>query len=193
MSNTFEDMTNAQLKEACEDFGLEVKAKNPAKPNKTEYLEALTAFKATQDATHGVEESDEDEVEDTAPKTDTPKRKPQSPAALMKLDLMKKDRVIIHDQQDTQTKDEMISVSWGNRLLGGQTDWIDLSGEPQYVRRGALGNLRDASMFIQTPKDGGGVHTVRKKRFIIVETDGLTLEAFEELKAQQKMRNSKLA
>ena len=82
MSNIFEDMTNTELKEACEDFGLSVAAKNPAKPNKTEYLEALNAFKAVQDATHGVEE---EEIE--VKKVKAPTRKQQSASQLMKLEL----------------------------------------------------------------------------------------------------------
>ena len=193
MSTNFEDMTNAELKEACGDFGLEVKAKNPAKPNKGEYLEALNAFKEAQDAVHGDKNAEKAKAAEAAPVTDGSKRKPQTKSELMKLDLFRKDRVIIHDQRDTQTKDAMISVGWGNRMVGGQLDWIDLSGEPQYVRRGALGNLKEATMTIQTPKGDNGVSKVVKKRFIVVDVEDLTPEEFEDLKAQQKMRNSKLA
>lgn len=194
MSNPFEDMTNPELKEACEDFGLTVEAKNPAKPNKTEYLVALNAFKAKQDALHGVDADAEPEKTEKVEKvTDGSKRKPQSKARLMKLDLYKKDRVIIHDNQESQTKDEMISVSWGNRLIGRQTDWVDLSGEPQYVRRGALNNLKEATMISHVAKPQGGASQVRKKRFIVVEVEVHTDQEFADLRAQQKMRNSKLA
>ena len=58
MSTPFEEMTNAELKEACEDFGLEVKANNPAKPNKGEYVAALNEFKAAQDALHADKETE---------------------------------------------------------------------------------------------------------------------------------------
>ncbi len=193
MSNPFETMTNAELKEACEDFGLTVSARNPAKPNKTEYLEALNAFKAKQDEIHGIDP--EAPVETVDEVTDGSKRKPQSKSKLMKLDLLKKDRVIIRDMQESQTKDEMISVSWGNRLIGRQTDWVDLSGEPQYVRRGALNNLREANMVIHAQKSGGGggASQIGKKRFVVVEVDSLSEAEFAELQAQQKMRNSKLA
>ena len=191
MSTVFEDMTNKELKEACEDFGLDVVAKNPAKPNKTEYLEALNAFKAKQDELHGVDP--DAVVEKVEAVTDGSTRKPQSKSKLMKLDLFKKDRVVIHDNQESQTKDEMISVSWGNRLLGRQTDWVDLSGEPQYVRRGALNNLKEATMVSHAPKPGGGATQVRKKRFIVVNVEVHSDQEFADLKAQQKMRNSKLA
>ena len=191
MSTPFEEMTNAELKEACEDFGLKVAAKNPAKPNKTEYLEALNAFKAEQDKLHGRDREEEAKAEEEAPKG--PKKKVQSPAQLQKLDLMRKERVIVRDMQESQTKDELISVSWGNRLLGRQTDWVDLSGEPQYVRRGAIQNLKDATMTVHVPKPNGGVSMERKKRFVVVEVEPLTEKELEELAAQQKMRNSKLA
>jgi len=193
MSTIFEDMTNAELKEACEDFGLKVTAKNPAKPNKTEYLEALNSFKAAQDAIHKDKIEEKKEAAEAAPVTDGSKRKPQSKSQLMKLDLFKKDRVIVRDMQESQTKDEMISVSWGNRLIGRQTDWVDLSGEPQYVRRGAIGNLKEATMVVHNKRPGGGVNMIRKTRFVVVEVSPLDEKEMEELKAQQKMRNSKLA
>ena len=196
MSTPFEEMTNAQLKEACDDFGLVVKAKNPAKPNKTEFLEALNDFKAKQDKIHGIDREAEDAAakeagsEANAP---TPKRRPKTQAQLMKLDVMKKDRVIVRDMQESQTKDELISVNWGNRLIGRHTDFVDLSGEPQYVRRGALYNLRAATMTIQQPKKGGGVEMARKPRFVVVDVEPLTEEELAKLAAQQAMRNSKQA
>ena len=194
MSTPFEDMTNAELKEACEDFGLEVKAKNPAKPNKTEYLEALNTFKAKQDGIHGNEEVTEEEPEvKTVAKDPKSKRKEQSPSQLVKLELMRKQRVLIRDMQEAQTKDEMISVSWGNRMVGRQTEWVDLSGAPQYVRVGAINNLKEASMVVHEQKPGGGVNMVRKKRFVVVDVEAMTEEELAELASQQKMRNSKIA
>ena len=193
MNTQFEEMTNAQLKEACEDFGLEVKAKNPAKPNKAEYLEALNTFKAKQDAIHAERKAEKDKVNKAEPVTDGSKRKPQTKAQLMKLDLFRKERVIVRDMQESQTKDELISVSWGNRLIGRQTDWVDLSGEPQYVRRGAINNLKEATMVAHNRKPNGGVEMVRKNRFVVVDVEPLTQKELEELAAVQKMRNSKMA
>lgn len=198
MNNPFENMTNAQLKEACEEFGLEVIANNPGKPNKAEYLKALADFKAEQDLIHGKDPLEDNEEEDEEPavavsKATSPKRKPQSQAQLIKLDAMKKDRVIVRDMQESQTKDELISVNWGNRIIGRHTDWVDLSGEPQYVRRGALYNLRDATMSVQQPKKGGGVEMVTKKRFVVVDVPPMTDEELKQLAAVQAMRNSKQA
>jgi len=192
METPFEDMTNAELKAACEDFGLEVKAKNPAKPNKTEYLTAINEFKEKQNNTHAEKNAEKAKLAEAAPVTDGSKRKPQSKSQLVKLDLFRKERVIVRDMQESQTKDELISVSWGNRLTGGQTDWVDLGGEPQYVRRGALNNLREATMMIQTPKAKGGVEMTRKKRFVIVDVDPMTEEELAALKAVQEVRNSKV-
>ncbi len=189
----FEEMTNVQLKEVCEDFGLEVKAKNPAKPNKAEYLEVLNEFKAQQDMIHGDRNKERASLKVAAPVTDGSKRKPQTPAQLVKLDLMAKERVIVRDMQEAQTKDEMISVSWGNRLIGRQTEWVDLSGNPQYVRKGAINNLKEATMTVHEQKPGGGVNMVRKNRFVVVPVDPLTEHELADLAAQQKMRNSKIA
>jgi hypothetical protein len=201
---TFDEMTNAELKEACEDFDIEVKAKNPAKPNKAEYLEALGEFKAKQDATHGVtEESRAEEAkaekESTAAKNKDGKltkavpKKKQTPSQLQKLELFRKDRVMIRDMQENQTKDELVSVSWGNRRIGRQTDWVDVSGNAQYVRKGAINNLKEASMIVHESKPGGGDAMKRKDRFVIVDVDGMSDKEIAELAAQQKMRNSKSA
>ena len=189
----FEEMTNAQLKEVCEDFGLEVLAKNPAKPNKGEFLTAIQEFKGKQDALHADRNAEKAAKSKAAPVTDGSKRKPQTHNQLIKLDLMSKERVSVRDMQESQTKDEMLSVSWGNRAIGRQTDWIDLSGEPQYVRKGAIQNLKDATMTVHEQKPGGGVHMVRKNRFVVVPVDPLTEKELAELAAQQKMRNSKMA
>lgn len=193
MSTQFDEMTNAELKEACEDFGLEVSAKNPAKPNKGEYMEALVAFKTKQDELHAEKNAEKDAVNAAAPVEDGSNRKPQSKAQLIKLDLFNKVRVVVHDQQDSQTKDELISVSWGNRGTGGQTDMVDLSGEPQYLRRGAILNLRDAHMAQHASKANGGVNIGRKKRFIVVEVDAMTEAELKELANKQKLRTAKYA
>jgi len=188
MSKEFKDMTNAELKELCEDFDLKVEnPKTFGKPNKTEYLEVLNTFKAKQAEINGVDLSESEEV-----KVST-KKAQRTAAQLQRDDLFRKERVIVRDMQESQTKDEMVSVSWGNRLLGRQTDWIDLSGEPQYVRRGAISNLKESHMTIHTPKAGGGASQNMRKRFVVIPVDPLTDKEFEELANQQKMRNSKLA
>jgi hypothetical protein len=189
----FSEMTNAELQTFCDAFDLKVTAKAAnGKPNKAELLATIEKFKAKQEEINAPRIAEKAEAAEAAPVTDGSKRRPQSKSELMKLDLFRKDRVIIHDQQDKQTKDELISVSWGNRMVGGQTDWVDVaSGNPQYVRRGALRNLRDATTVIQVPKGANGSEAVIKPRFIIVDVKDLTPEEFEELKNVQKMRNSK--
>lgn len=189
----FEEMTNIQLKEVCEDFGLEIEAKNPAKPNKKEYLEAIEAFKVKQDATHSDRNAEKEASGRVVKGVDDSKRKPQSQSQLMKLELMRKERVIVRDMQESQTKDEMISVSWGNRMIGRQTEFVDLSGNPQYVRVGAINNLKEAPMTVHEQKSGGGVNMVQKKRFVVVPVEEMSEKELEELANVQKMRNSKLA
>jgi len=195
MATAFKDMTNSELKEACVDFGLEVKANNPKRPTKDEYVAVLEAFKVEQARINGIDLEEQAALEaeaEVAKKDPTSKRKPQSKVELMKLDLFRKDRVIVHDQQDNQTKDAMVSISWGNRLVGGQTDWVDLSGTPQYIRKGAIQNLKDATCTIQTNKsNGGGVQTETRPRFIVVPVDGLTPEELAALAKKQEARNAK--
>jgi len=184
MSIKFDEMNNSELKEYCDSLDLEVIAKNPAKPNKTELMAAINKFKSEQDITHA------DKIEDVSKQKETPKK---SKSQLLKLDLFRKERVIIHDKQEAQTKDEVISVSWGNRLVGSQIDFVDLSGDPQYVRVGALNNLANATTVLHVPRKDGGDDMMRKKRFVIEYVEPLTEEELKELATKQKMRNSKYA
>jgi len=196
----YDEMTNAQLKEECDDRGIKVEAKSPGKPNKTELLAAIHKAENFEPVEYDEDYVSEEDVAKqeaiaAAPKPIKPVA-PQSEAKLQRLDMMRKTRVIVHDNQDNQTKDkdEVISVSWGNRLLGGQTDFVSLGGEPQYVRRGALKNLEEATTVIHDTKaSGSGANQQRRKRFIIVPVEGLSVGEIAELAAKQKMRDSKHA
>jgi len=185
----FKELTNEQLKEECVAQGItNIRAKNPQKPNKAEYLAAIEAKLSYATTDEEVVEVKEDSVKS--------KRKAQSPSQLARLEAFRKDRVIVHDVQENQSKDkdELLSVSWGNRLFGGQTDLVSLNGKPQYLRRGAITNLMDATTTIHVPgKNGLGVTKEVVPRFVITEVAGLTPEELEELANKQKLRNSKHA
>jgi len=192
-----EELTNAQLiADYIEPANIEIKNPKVAnKPNKSEIIAAILEHRAKSDAIK------KERMGDTIPVNDATKAnlkpgvvlKPQTKLELMRKELMLKDRVIIHDQQERQTKEETITVSWGNRGIGTFTDLVSLGGEPQYVRRGALNNLKDATTVIQIPKANGGVAKEVRKRFVIQRVEGLTQKELDELAAQQAMRNSKHA
>ena len=102
---------------------------------------------------------------------------------------MRKERVIIHDMQDTQTKVPAMTVTWGNGLVGIHTDVIDLSSsKPQYVRRGALANLR-LSTYTQSIQEEEycPVEQRTEFRFSIKELDGLNEDEIANLAAQQRL------
>ena len=193
-TDEYKDLTNSQLAEECEALGIKkvLGSKNPHKPTKDDYIAAIIA-KLNYEPLDGEDEVEEEvEAEAKIPTT----RKKQTQAQLARLEMFRKDRVVIHDTQENQSKDkdEMISVSWGNRLLGGQTDFVSLNGQPQYVRRGALNNIMDATTIHHKPKaNGNGVSAERGKRFIVTEVAGFTEKELAELATKQKMRNSKYA
>ena len=109
-------------------------------------------------------------------------------------DLLRKERVLIHDVQDNQTKIPAITVTWGNSLIGFYSDVINLeSGKPQYVRRGALANLRNATFTRSIQEEEfGPVKNIVEERFSIKELDGLTEEDIEILASKQKMFNARV-
>ena len=204
MSVNYEEMTNKDLQALIDDFELTVDAKTPNKPTKAELVATLNAFKVQQDIINGVEPEvveDEDETTDevtsteSAPAVKTVAAKParelsrNERKALQRADLMRKERVIIHDMNDTQTKVPAQSVTWGNGLIGIHTDVIDLSSsKPQYVRRGALANLRLAT-YTQSiqEEEYGPVEQRTEYRFSIKELDGLSEDEIANLAAQQRL------
>ena len=208
MSVNYEEMTNKDLQTLIEDFELTVNPKTPGKPTKAELVAVLNAYKTQQDIINGIEPEvaaeDEEEELDTnvesvsVPKPVEPKIAVAKPArelsrnerkALQRADLMRKERVIIHDMQDTQTKVPAMTVTWGNGLIGIHTDVIDLSSsKPQYVRRGALANLR-LSTYTQSiqEEEYGPVEQRTEFRFSIKELDGLSEDEIANLAAQQRL------
>ena len=207
MSVNYEEMTNKDLQTLIEDFELTVNPKTPGKPTKAELVAVLNAYKTQQDIINGVEpevaiegeeELDTNVESVSVPKHVEPKIAVAKPArelsrnerkALQRADLMRKERVIIHDMQDTQTKVPAMTVTWGNGLVGIHTDVIDLSSsKPQYVRRGALANLR-LSTYTQSiqEEEYGPVEQRTEFRFSIKELDGLNEDEIANLAAQQRL------
>lgn len=196
-NNTFEKMTNAELKELCSDFDLTVKAKDPSKPTKAEYLAALNAYKEKQDEINGIEqEREEKKVEESNGKPIPFKKLPKARRrALQTADLMRKERVIVIDTKTGQTPRAVISVNWGNGLIGyGNTDLINVvSGKPQYVRRGAIKNLENAIITerVQDAPDAP-FRTETRARYMITPTEGLSEDEIKALANSQRMRNASL-
>lgn len=199
----YRSQSNAELKELLEAFELGTpKAKNPFKPNKDEMVQALMTFKRSQDRINGIEpEEGDDYVEEDeeievssevrGPKMNAKQAKAQK-TALLKADLMRMERVIVHDTQTQQTPLQTVTVTWGNRALGIQNDVVHF-GKPWYIRRGALQNLRDAEIteYTQDREAGGAMRTDTRKRYLITETEGWTEEELTRYAMDQKIRNSR--
>ena len=206
----YEEMTNKELQALIDDFELTLEAKNPSKPTKAELVATLTKFKREQDVLNGnIDEEENDELvndSNSGSEGEIPvskkEVKPSKPARelsqserkkLQIADLLRKERVLVYDVQDNQTKTPAMSVTWGNSLIGFYTDMVNLeSGKPQYLRRGALANLRDATFTRSIQEEEfGPVVNQTEFRFNIKELDGLTEEEIETLAAKQKLFNSK--
>ncbi len=191
---TFEEMTNEELKTLCADFDLTVSAKNPAKPNKSELLTALNEFKTQQDIINGNIEAP---VED-APATKEPEKKivlasklPRSKRKKLQwADLARKECVFITDMRQSQTNDHALFVSWGNGLIGHHTDVVNLEGRnKQYIRRGALANLRNVTMEGLDQEDFGGELVPKPiPRFLITPAEGLSYEELKKKRVEQQIK-----
>ena len=204
----YEEMTNKELQALIDDFELTVQAKTPNKPTKAELIATLEAFKKEQNRINDIDDEDDTENDELVGEDDSGSTKPKkvddvakparaySKAERKKLqiaDLLRKERVLVYDVQDNQTKTPALTVTWGNSLIGFYTDVINLeSGKPQYVRRGALANLRNATFTRSIQEEEfGPVKNIVEERFNIKELDGLTEEDIEILASKQKMFNAK--
>ena len=197
----YEEMTNKELQTLIDDFELTVDAKIPSKPTKAELIATLTKFKVQQDVINGVEPEveEDDENDELVPekKVVTSKAAKDLPLnerrALQRADLLRKERVLVYDVQDTQTKMPAMTVTWGNSLIGIHSDVINLeSGKPQYIRRGALANMRNATFTRSIQEEEfGPVVNKTEFRFNIKELDGLTEDEIDALATKQRMMNAK--
>ena len=102
-----------------------------------------------------------------------------------------KTRVVVTDHDTTQSMEadvleRGVTISWGNKFLGSQTDCVFMHGDPQYVRNGALAAMRT----ILIPTNSKDSTNRTKARFSITEVEGWTQEKIDELKAQQKLKGN---
>lgn len=102
-----------------------------------------------------------------------------------------KTRVVVTDHDTTQSMEadvleRGVTISWGNKFLGSQTDCVFMHGDPQYVRNGALASMRT----ILIPTNSKDSTNRTKARFSITEVEGWTQEKIDELKAQQKLKGN---
>lgn len=102
-----------------------------------------------------------------------------------------KTRVVVTDHDTTQSMEadvleRGVTISWGNKFLGSQTDCVFMHGDPQYVRNGALAAMKT----ILIPTNSKDSTSRTKSRFSITEVEGWTQEKIDELKAQQKLKGN---
>lgn len=116
--------------------------------------------------------------------------------ALKKADLLRKERVVIIDKQRQYLTDDgiapsvRISFSLGQKISHAMN--VEMNQEPQYVPRGILFVMRDAS--IDMTEQVAGKHTVDSirekttKRYIITPVEGMTDEEITNQRARENSR-----
>ena len=220
-TKSYEQMTKAELLKAISFFKLEGKVAELGKDANSlinaDYVKVLNAFRDSQAALNGAEDTDtntneeeimadkvevqeEVQVENKVETKTTPKA-PVVPefkkltrdeeVALAAEYNLTKTRVVVTDHDTTQSMEadvleRGVTISWGNKFLGSQTDCVFMHGDPQYVRNGALAAMRT----ILIPTNSKDSTSRTKSRFSITEVEGWTQEKIDELKAQQKLKGN---
>jgi len=212
MSDLFKDMTNKDLAEYCVDEGIEVNSKNVSKPTKKELLDAIKSFEAKQlepvealdlsedeISEEGMTDADEFLAQAEPVKTVEP-TKSTKPVKLTRAqkrrkqynELMPLRRVLITTNADNQTKTNLVFITWGNGLIGHNTDRVYL-GKPWHVRQGALNNMKNAMTRISVQDDEGNqVRFETVPAYNIIELDPLTKEEIERIAKRQTIRDASI-
>ncbi len=199
------DMTNKDFKEYCENEGINVDSKNVSKPTRKEYLSAIKNFENKQsneiDELLNISEPETLQkeissipIEDRIKAKNNKKLTRAEKKKEQKKRVMAKKRVIITSNSDNQTKvkNSMFWITWGNRLVGHQTDRIILD-KPWHVREGALENLRIAMTTESIQDDEGNkVDTMPKQSYIIQELTPLTEDERNVIGKRQIIRDSSI-
>ena len=214
MSDQFKDMKNADLKEYCEEEGINVVSKNVSKPTRAEYIESIKTFESEQLGekvvtdepetildeeddfsrevalikAEGIQNGLQEEGQKTQKVMSRKERKREQTKELMSLK-----RVIINSNSTNQTKTNGIErISWGNRLIGHQTDNVVI-GKPWHVREGALRNLKNSKISQPIQDDEGN-----QVRFEVIPAwtiqylEPLTAEQIKKLAKKQSIRDASI-
>lgn len=200
-----DEKTNEELKTLIDNLTdegalINIDAKNPSKPNKTELITAINNYKkflAGDDEDELDNELDNEGLKKSS-ELDTPIKKivkaselPRSQRKKLQIaDKFRKECVIITDTNNMQTPDKAMFVSWGNGLIGHQTDVINLEGRfPQYVRRGALDNLKNVLKRVPYQNDKTDEIKYRyEQRYLITPAAGLSEGELQKKKIEQQIK-----
>ena len=198
MSNELEKMTNKDLAEYCKEEGIEVESKNVSKPTKAEFLAAIKKFEEEQ---LGLADADEflkgtlpeSEIDESS--EDKPKKRKLTRAEKRKIqhtELFPLRRVLITSNMTSQTQTNLQFITWGNGLIGHQTDRVYL-GKPWHVREGALRNMKAATITepIQD-EEGNQVKFETKPAYNIQMLDPLSQEEIDKIAKRQTIRDSSI-
>ena len=199
MSKELKDMTNADLAEYCDNEGIDVDSKNVSKPTKEEFLLAIAAFEAEQNENIDdfLKQKDEGNTDGLQEKQETKEVEPKKLTRGQKRrkqynELMPLRRVKITTNADNQTKTSLVFITWGNGLIGHNTDRVYLN-KPWHVREGALRNMENAITTDPVQDDEG--NTVRfetKPTYNIIRMDPLTKHEIEIIKKRQIIRDASI-
>lgn len=196
-------MSNAELVKYCEENTIEVAAKNAGRPTKAELIASIEAVAAptTEDTPEGEGETLNDDF--LAEVEAQQKEVPVENAAEGKLtkaqlkkkqfkELMKLGRYMITSNSDNQTKQPLITVSWGNRVTGYHTDRVIL-GKPWHVREGAIRNLRTCTIVhSEVDPATGDKNSTMIPAYNIADLGLLSVEEYKNIAEKQKLRDAAL-
>ena len=219
MSDKYESMKNADLKEYCESEGIDVDSKNVSKPTRKEYIASIEAFEAGMGEKVVTEEfetiADDDDftkevamIKAESTKTEGDNDGLQEKSKTKKVitraqkkraqekELMALKRVIITSNATNQTKSGGIErKTWGNRLVGHHTDNVVI-GKPWHVREGALRNMRAAVITQSVEEDemaiGSKVKFETIPAWVIQYLDPLTKDEITRIAKRQTIRDASI-
>lgn len=187
---TYSEMIKTELIQEISNLGLDKEideyAKIPSKPTNAEYvtvLERAAEAKAKKELklTKGSVKSKSSALTEEEKTT-------------MLDDLSTGVPVIVTDHDGTVTIEDdenrrVVSVTWGNPVIGVTTVNIALHGRMQYLPKGAIMRMKEITLADHIKnEDGKETSTNSRKRFSIADTTGWTEAEFEAHAAEQRLK-----
>jgi len=188
------DETNSDLQTICDELGLTVEAKNPKKPNKTELITAIEKNVPSEGVAEEVSAEEYAEFMGTAEVAEEAepvvKKKVRKTRKQLKDELFPLRRVQVTNNDETQTKRDVMFITWGNDVIGHNTDRL-LMGRPWHIREGALRNLKGNTMYKSVPHpETGEPEYIEMPAFNIIDLPMLTLPEYKALGKKQEIRDA---
>lgn len=191
----YKQMIKSELETEIETLNLQAKIKEVAKvPNKPTNAEYVTVLESYQEVSVPTLPKVVEAVSSVKPDKVDAKATKEEETATMVADLDTMTAVIITDHDNSVVIEEddnrrLVSIRWGNPMIGMTTTQVAMHGMMQYLPKGAIIRLKKITLSEHVKDaDGKEISKNDRPRFSVSDTTGWTETEFEAHAAEQRLK-----